>query len=44
MKSFSESVREDLKLFRESGLVREDLRNKTTGYVYDIKTGKLSTV
>ncbi|UKZ71050.1 uncharacterized protein TrAtP1_012017 [Trichoderma atroviride] len=39
-----ESVREDLRLLKEQKFIRQDLRDKVKGYVYDIKNGKLKEV
>ncbi len=39
-----ETIRQDLKFFKESPLVRQELKDRVYGYVYDIKTGKLIPV
>ncbi|CAG8958311.1 hypothetical protein HYFRA_00000666 [Hymenoscyphus fraxineus] len=39
-----QSVMEDLKMLRENPLVRKDLAQGATGYIFDIKTGVLSPV
>jgi carbonic anhydrase len=39
-----ESVREDLKILKAEDLVRQDIRDNAKGYIYDIKSGKLTPV
>ncbi|KAH8909421.1 carbonic anhydrase [Coniochaeta sp. PMI_546] len=44
MNKHREAIREDLKFFKESQLVRPELKDRVYGYVYDIKSGKLIPV
>ncbi|KAH8896579.1 carbonic anhydrase [Thozetella sp. PMI_491] len=39
-----ETLRADLQLFKSSPFVRPELKESVRGYLYDIKTGKLSAV
>ena len=39
-----ESVREDLRYLKTHHLVRRELADNAKGYVWDIKTGKLSPI
>ena len=39
-----ESVREDLRFLRKQPLIRQEAKDCSKGYVYDIKTGKLHAV
>ncbi|UKZ74877.1 hypothetical protein TrVFT333_002547 [Trichoderma virens FT-333] len=39
-----QSVRDDIEFVKSSPLVRKELADRTTGYIYDIHTGKLSLV
>jgi len=39
-----QSVRDDLALFRSSPLVRQELKDHASGWMYDIKTGEISPV
>ncbi|CAG8971899.1 hypothetical protein HYALB_00007815 [Hymenoscyphus albidus] len=39
-----QSVMEDLKMLRENPLMRKDLAQGATGYIFDVKTGVLSPV
>ncbi|KAL7933089.1 hypothetical protein V8C35DRAFT_322518 [Trichoderma chlorosporum] len=39
-----QSVRDDIEFIKSSPLVRKELADRTTGYIYDIHTGKLSPV
>jgi carbonic anhydrase len=38
------SVREDLKFLKSLPLIRQEIKDNAKGYIYDIKTGKLSPV
>ena len=42
--SLEQSVRDDVAIFKKSALVRKELAENISGYVVDIKTGKLSPV
>ncbi|CAH0058205.1 unnamed protein product [Clonostachys solani] len=44
LENHNQVVREDIKLLQDSPLVREELKAHVRGYVFDIKTGKLSLV
>lgn len=44
LSSLDKSVREDLKVLRDSPLVRPELKEHLHGYVLDIKTGLLRQV
>lgn len=37
-----ERVRENIKIIKESPHIREELKARTKGLIYDIKTGKLT--
>ncbi|KAL6828861.1 hypothetical protein J3E69DRAFT_379540 [Trichoderma sp. SZMC 28015] len=39
-----QSVRDDIEFVKNSPLVRKELADRTTGYIYDIHTGKLNPV
>ncbi|KAK4067286.1 uncharacterized protein Triagg1_7729 [Trichoderma aggressivum f. europaeum] len=39
-----QSVRDDIEFVKNSPLVRKELADRTTGYIYDIHTGKLDPV
>lgn len=40
--SLEERVRENVKTIKESPHIREELKARTKGLIYDIKTGKLT--
>lgn len=42
--SLKQSVRDDIEFIKRSPLVRKELADRTTGYIYDIHTGRLNTV
>ncbi|KAL6890047.1 carbonic anhydrase [Trichoderma evansii] len=42
--SLEQSVRDDIEFIKRSPLVRKELADRTTGYIYDIETGKLNIV
>jgi carbonic anhydrase len=42
--SLKQSVLDDLKILHESPYIRKELAEKSTGYVYDLKTGELELV
>lgn len=42
--SLEQSVRDDIEFVKNSPLVRKELADRTTGYIYDIHTGKLNPV
>lgn len=39
-----ESVREDLRFLSAQPLIRQELIDNAKGYIYDIKTGKLTQI
>jgi len=43
-RSLEQSVRDDLKIVRDSPMVRQELKDKAIGFVFDIKTGLLTKV
>ncbi|KAL8773086.1 MAG: hypothetical protein Q9194_004422 [Teloschistes cf. exilis] len=42
--NLEQSVRDDLKIFKSSQFVREEMKKSVYGFVYDIQTGKLTGV
>lgn len=42
--SVEQIVKDDLKVITSSKYMRKELTERTKGYIYDIKTGKLSLV
>lgn len=42
--SVEQSVRQDLKFFKDSPYVRKELRENAYGFVYDIKSGELTQI
>lgn len=43
-RTLEESVRESMKFLQESPFLRPELKEGVAGFVYDIKTGKLSRI
>jgi carbonic anhydrase len=44
MRSLEQSVRDDVQLVKGSPLMRKELADRTRGFIYDIKTGRLNPV
>ena len=44
MTSLEQSVKDDLAILKASPLVRKELRENASGFIFDIKTGLLSAV
>lgn len=42
--SLEASVREDVEVLKKAPLIRKDLKDGISGFVFDIKTGSLSQV
>lgn len=42
--SIAESIKVDLKLLKDSPYIREELKARTAGFCYDIRTGLLSPI
>ena len=42
--SITESIKVDLKMLKASPYVRQELKARTVGFCYDIKTGLLSHI
>jgi carbonic anhydrase len=42
--SLEESVREDLAWLRSSPFIKKELAERTHGFIYDIKSGKVNKV
>jgi carbonic anhydrase len=42
--SLEQSVHDDVKLLRETKVIRRELRERTKGYLYDVKTGLVRRV
>ncbi len=42
--SVEQSVKDDLAILKASPLIRKELAERSSGYVFDIKTGLLSAV
>lgn len=40
--SLEERIRQNVKIIKESPYIREELKARTKGLIYDIKTGKLT--